>query len=396
LEYLSSQSKIYRILYLMLSESAQNVDWAAFSLPDARRLVELARAEGVSPLLYHRLLCHPEISNLPPDFLALFSSSLALDHYRTAAHNTLLFNELDRILAAFAQAQLPVIVLKGAALARTLYPDPALRPMGDLDLLVKPGDVAACLQIAHGLGYTEPDPEAAAGLNQRLLHHVHLRQGKNLVLELHWQLLGGEAVQYATQADWFWGQVLPLTGTAEAGNAQQLTPLASLIYLSAHAVLQHGTGKALLIWFYDLDLLIRRSAQDISASELWAAASALGLQGALFAALQRCQELWQTPIPPDWLAKVPVDLGGMDEILAARQNRPRTRFEQERFKLQGLSWPGRLRLLAALIFPGPAYMRWRYQPHPAWLWPLYYIYRWGDVLGDVVKTIFLSVRAGRK
>jgi hypothetical protein len=181
-----------------------------------------------------------------------------------------------------------------------------------------------------------------------------------------------------------------------AGAASQLNPLANLIYLSAHAVLQHGAVIARLLWFYDLNLIIRRSAQDISVVQLWAAASELGLQGALAVALRRCQSLYQTPVPAEWLAAIPADLGRLDDLVAARQQRPRTRFEQEYFKLRGLSWAGRVRLIAALIFPSPMYMRWRYQPHPNWLWPVYYFYRWGDVLGDVLKTALSPVRSGRK
>jgi hypothetical protein len=50
--------------------------------------------------------------------------------------------------------------------------------------------------------------------------------------------------------------------------------------------------------------------------------------------------------------------------------------------------PGmRLRLLAALIFPSPAYMRWRYKVRRGWL-PLYYARRWLEISGEFVRGLF--------
>jgi len=43
--------------------------------------------------------------------------------------------ELREVLAALAGAGLPVLLLKGAALAYTLYPEPHLRDRSDTDLL---------------------------------------------------------------------------------------------------------------------------------------------------------------------------------------------------------------------------------------------------------------------
>ena len=42
---------------------------------------------------------------------------------------------------ALEAAGIPSALLKGPALARTVYPDPALRQSVDIDLLVRPGDV---------------------------------------------------------------------------------------------------------------------------------------------------------------------------------------------------------------------------------------------------------------
>ncbi len=44
--------------------------------------------------------------------------------------------------------------------------------------------------------------------------------------------------------------------------------------------------------------------------------------------------------------------------------------------------------LLAIAIPSPAYVRWRYKPRPAWLWPLCYPYRWLDILREGLSTLW--------
>ena len=58
------------------------------------------------------------------------------------------------IVAAFRQVGIEVMLLKGAALSALYYPDPLLRTLADLDLLIKPKDLAASQDIMlNQLGY---------------------------------------------------------------------------------------------------------------------------------------------------------------------------------------------------------------------------------------------------
>ena len=58
------------------------------------------------------------------DMPTVVRQSLGASYYATAARNVLLFRELDRILAALAEAKTPANA------------GPALRPMSDLDLWI--------------------------------------------------------------------------------------------------------------------------------------------------------------------------------------------------------------------------------------------------------------------
>lgn len=75
-----------------------------------------------------------------------------------AVERSRLFNRFARArreecLATILEAGVPVVALKGFASAFQLYPDPDLRVMGDLDLLVRPADRDRLLDLLSGLGY---------------------------------------------------------------------------------------------------------------------------------------------------------------------------------------------------------------------------------------------------
>ena len=67
--------------------------------------------------------------------------------------------ELRAVLEALARQGLPVLLLKGAALAYTLYPEPHLRNRCDADLLLPSRDEAECAgRVLQTLGYQQPMP----------------------------------------------------------------------------------------------------------------------------------------------------------------------------------------------------------------------------------------------
>lgn len=57
------------------------------------------------------------------------------------------------VVARLARAGLPFACIKGFASAHTLYPEPALRAFGDLDLLVRPEDRAALVDLLAADGF---------------------------------------------------------------------------------------------------------------------------------------------------------------------------------------------------------------------------------------------------
>lgn len=57
---------------------------------------------------------------------------------------------------ALDAAQIPFLLLKGSAVGPLFYPEPELRPMSDVDLLVPPARLHETLQALHAAGFDRP------------------------------------------------------------------------------------------------------------------------------------------------------------------------------------------------------------------------------------------------
>src|SRR5512143_3479017 len=71
--------------------------------------------------------------------------------------------DVPRIFEAARAGGVQMLLLKGTALAYTHYPRPHLRPRNDVDLLVRPADLARVGAVLVSAGF-ERAPEADAGL----------------------------------------------------------------------------------------------------------------------------------------------------------------------------------------------------------------------------------------
>jgi hypothetical protein len=64
-------------------------------------------------------------------------------------------SELAEVLQVFADADVPILPVKGGALASTVYEDPAARPMADLDVLLREEHFPAGEELLARIGYAK-------------------------------------------------------------------------------------------------------------------------------------------------------------------------------------------------------------------------------------------------
>jgi hypothetical protein len=108
-----------------------------------------------------------------------------LQHAHAYAVRTRVVRELGR---AFDAASIPFLLLKGSALAPLVYDQPLLRPMRDVDILLRKRDLQAAQAVLQHGGFT-PSGIAVA----RDYHHLQAMSmtvdGATVTIELHHELL---------------------------------------------------------------------------------------------------------------------------------------------------------------------------------------------------------------
>ena len=116
-------------------------------------VLDRARTHAIVPLV-HRNLERLAFYRVPTGARERLASLTRVNAFR----NILLQEELLHTLEVLGGAGLPVIPLKGVALAASLYGDAALRMSSDLDILVPPDAVARAfdLLLADAYGPAEP------------------------------------------------------------------------------------------------------------------------------------------------------------------------------------------------------------------------------------------------
>ena len=380
-------------LSLIISDREKEINEDTSSSIDWDALVRKAHIEGVGPLLYRKLSRSGNLSSLPKETC----NFLRLIYAGTSIQNQIIFKELEILARLFHEAGIAVVALKGVCLALTVYPDIGLRPMGDVDLLVPKEKLAKTVEIAKSLDYQIAIPEVSPGIRDLIHHEICLQKSgaHSIVLELHHSLVADKTYSYGVSVDWFWEQIellKPLSSKMRFENLLMLTPEAQVLYAASHAMLQHGGSNTPLRWFYDVDCLIRHYEERMDWELLLSQAKSFEWGSALDAFLSQTIAYFDTPVPDRVCASLSESPDRHQGLVALKQTYPATHILAKGQRLLSLNLYGRIRLILALLFPSPSYMRWRYQLKSSWLLPIYYLFRWWGILKDAIRTVFSLIQ----
>ena len=206
---------------------------------------------GVAPLLHQQLEHAPW---LEPQTQTWLAAQYTLNGQRQAKFRA----ELQAILEAFDQQGLDVMPLKGAVLAASIYQEPALRRMADLDLLICPDNFEPSCQILTGLGYEQDvvhwkHTEFIKPDNRRVMSVSGEHPDNPRRVELHCycrETFGGPTVDL-TESLWSTAYQDTLLGK----SAMLPRPEMLWLHLLVHATYHLWQGKGQLIHLLDLWLL---------------------------------------------------------------------------------------------------------------------------------------------
>ena len=268
---------------------AGGLDWAG--------VARQAQAASLEALLYQQLKPHDDL--LPPAVAAAWQAA-----YRYNAQRQLyLAHQLGQALAALNAAGVPVLLLKGAALAHTLYDHPAGRPFRDLDLLIRPGQTTAAFATLRQLGYTPHHPEPHPGVTRQFENEMLWQRPGPIVtyLDLHWQLLDSPHYQARLDSTWLWQTAVTSTPASLPFALRHLGPEAQLLHLCAHLLLHHGGQE--LLWRNDIAAHLYHTQATLDWDLLLRQAARSDLLLPLQTLLPDLAAQWAAPVPAGVLAR---------------------------------------------------------------------------------------------
>lgn len=371
---------------------AQQVEPASIAAARWPAIVEAAQAHHLAPMLYW-VVKQANASAPAVDLGGALWQPVKSAALQTAARYDMVEDVLKQVNTALGRAEIPAVWLKGGILANTVYPRPWTRPMVDLDVLVPYPLRQPALQALEGIGFQKVEDGPGHLWSQKHFqsvdnnHHVVLEggPGRAVALELHYWLLSAP-YNWMTepQMAWFHGQTREMD--IPAGRVRTLKPEAHLLYLMAHAQLQHGEQETTHLHAMDLYLAITREAVDWDL--LVAQAVAFSWTCAAERSLRRVRQCFGGPALdaalPEAVIQALCDRRPADEDPARidRLSHKGARWERGLRSMQNLSLGQTLRMLLHLAAPPPAYVRSYYgiAPHRS---PVPgYIHGWAELAAE--------------
>ena len=335
---------------------------------DWNKVMEYSLALGVQPLLYKHLCRERFASHVPHEVLLQLKESYCTQSIRSLR----IYSQINRIINAFGSPGIPIVLLKGAFLAKWVYEDIALRPMSDIDILCRKCDEQLIQSTLLGLGYYQErsvfhSPFHETVQNVGCHHLLPFRKADAHTVEVHTHLSPDDCGP-TLEMDKVWETV-----TDCKLDGLELRCLAlddQLLYLCFHLYRHIASQNTTLYWFCDIHEMINRYMDRIDWSRLDARAHSLGVADQVGAVLRLLKTHWNTPIPerilPGAYAFTPkLCLATiLDHRLYDKQNEIErlTDYAQElRFVFHVKGWANRFHYLWRLIFPTRAHLMHRYK-----------------------------------
>jgi hypothetical protein len=327
-------------------------------LPDNHHwdtLTEEAHFHGLTPLFY---LWLKRTGNFK---LPLTGAAVLLEErfHAIAAQNMMLGEELQSALKGFREAGIDCVPLRGLALAEELYGDTTARSMGDIDLLVRRGDLEDTVSILNGFGFRQMDRRP--GFAARYYYTLKFFKDRHgwIIVEPHWTIA---YPPFAERLD-----MEPVWDRSEESSfldieCRRLSSEDLLLHLCFHLI--HEGDQAPLLHYNDIHRLIVERTDDLDWLYLISITDESGQGFLLRQALEKVKAVFSTPLPESFLRDLPDKPprgfeGRMVQLLAGVEDVDGRESLAVLFSTKGLR--SRFRYLLELLFPSPEFMVIQYE-----------------------------------
>ncbi|MDY6932266.1 MAG: nucleotidyltransferase family protein [Halobacteriota archaeon] len=261
---------------------------------DWEYIIKNGAEHGILPLL------HLNLSKLDKE---CGISEKVLDYLRkqynvNVAKNLTYYEELGKVLRVFKDEGIGTIVLKGAALAETVYGDIGLRPFSDVDLLIKKENLPEAKKILTDMGYKLDEEVSPEKYNEEYGCDLYFA-GKRNIIEIHWDILrklGSDRFMRIDIRD-IWERARP--ASISGVDTLIMSPEDQLLHLCIHLP-KHRYNR--LIWLCDILEVVRH--YDIEWDQIIRSSEVYKTKAHMYYGLQFSDEMLGPEVPPEVLRKL--------------------------------------------------------------------------------------------
>jgi len=217
----------------IISDLKKDLDW--------QYIYNVSIRQGVAPIIYKSL----KSLRFTKEVTSAFKEAYNIVYKR----NSKLYKELNKILKAFEKENIDVVLLKGIYLAKYVHRDIGLRPMCDIDILVKEKDLPRIIKILNKKNYKN------SLRDKKELHINFFNSKKKTHIEAHYNIAKLTEKFYINPKDFF--------EKIEDSNKNLLNPEFFLLFMLLH-ISKHirQDGQILLKWLIDILFFFKEEKVD--------------------------------------------------------------------------------------------------------------------------------------
>ncbi len=325
------------------------------------------RLHGVTSLYWHLIHNHKFIDSMPTSFITSVSEIAK----KKAAAELATGYELKRVLSTLAEVNIFPLILKGSALAYSLYQQPHHRHRCDTDLLFKNRNEAEnAYKLLSTSGYRRTSNSGGEILSHEFSCHKRDRFSLLHNLDMHWKASNTKQYGSIFSYDELKQESVALPKLGAYAQGLGLKHALMLACIHRAATMAQGDANR-LIWLYDIHLL-SQSFNDELWQELIIDAKAKNISGVLLDGLQKTKDTISIKVAGNTLRQLQTNIARSEDHPKGSQQR--WRYQLSDFRALP-DWSSRLKLLKEHLLPDTKYILSKYNSDNILLLPYFYTHR---------------------
>jgi hypothetical protein len=239
-----TQKQLIHLISAIVRHGDTNMepDRELFAETDTEKLCNLAGQQGVLASLYPVVHEYASLLQLDEKVMERWKKTAMFTAIRQLQYSA----QIKTIFELFEANQIPVISLKGLVL-KNLYPQPELRNMCDLDVLINLEDFPEAMKLLRSLGYELPQNFDVSDPGHK---HIEMHHPESLTVELHKTLLDP---RYMKKQDihfwlghiWEYKRLVEMDGVEFTALSLDDELINLIIHLATHLVYSGGNVRQL-------------------------------------------------------------------------------------------------------------------------------------------------------